>query len=177
MVIDVQNGFVVPSSQHVVPVVARLVESWLAADAPVVLTRFVNDHGSPFERLVGYHAMRESPDTDLVPELAGYGDDDRVHVIDKTTYTALTSPVREIVTRSGVTQVYLCGIATDACVSLTAFSAFDAGLIPWVVTDACASNASSRCPETVHNEAVRQLGHLIGANQLLDSDQAHAILT
>ncbi|MGW4720657.1 isochorismatase family cysteine hydrolase [Nocardia sp. NPDC004260] len=177
MVIDVQNGFLVPSSQHVVPAVARLIEWWLAAHAPVVLTRFLNDYGSPFERLVDYHAMRGSPDTNLAPELAGYADDDRVHVIDKTTYTALTAPVRELVTRSGVTQVYLCGIATEACVSLTAFSVFDAGLTPWVVTDACASNASGRCPEKVHTEAVRRLGHLIGANQLLDSEQAHAILT
>ncbi len=172
MVIDVQNGFVLPSSRHVVPVVAGLVDRWLAADAPVILTRYFNHPGSPFEQLVGWRAMHHAPDTDLVAELAGYAADDRVHVVDKTTYTALTSPVRDLITSWNVTQLYLCGLATDACVFATALSAFDAGLTPWIITDACASNASSRCPEKVHDEAVMQLSHLIGANQLIASRQA-----
>ncbi|WP_216917701.1 isochorismatase family cysteine hydrolase [Nocardia noduli] len=128
MVVDVQNGFVVPSSRPVVMVVVDLVQRWLALGAPVVLTRYRNHPGSPFVRLVDWHGMHTSPDIDLVAELAPFAAEPGVYVVDKTTSTGLTDDVRRVIATERVEHLYICGIATDACVFATAL---DASTVAW----------------------------------------------
>jgi len=56
----------------------------------------------------------------------------------------------------------LCGIATDGCVLKTAVDAFERGIEPVVVVDACASHAGN----AVHEAGLLLLGRFIGAGQL-----------
>ncbi|WP_406279118.1 cysteine hydrolase [Nocardia sp. NBC_00881] len=176
MVVDVQNGFITPSSAHVVPVVARLVDRWSQTDAPVVFTRYFNYRGSPFERLVGWSGLMDAPDTDIVAELEHRSRGPRTHLLDKTTYTAFTAEAADLIATLGVTDVHLCGIATDACILKTALDLFEAGLTPWVITDACASNASRHPPQQVHDSALMHMSRLLGAGQLIDSVQALSVI-
>ncbi|WP_327116616.1 cysteine hydrolase [Nocardia sp. NBC_01730] len=176
LAIDIQNGFVVPASAPVVPTVAALVDEWLAVDAPVILTRYLNHSGSPFQRLLGWHAMTSAPDTDIVTELAHHARNPRVQVIDKTTYSALTPETAETITHHRVSDVFLCGIATDACVLATALALFDHGLTPWIITDACASNTSRHPPQQIHDAALLLMSRLLGSSQLIDIDRAQTML-
>ncbi|MFX0574750.1 cysteine hydrolase family protein [Nocardia nepalensis] len=176
LAIDVQNGFIVPASAPVVPAVAALIDAWLAVDAPVILTRYLNHSGSPFQRLLDWHAMTSAPDTDIVTELAHHARDPRVQVIDKTTYSALTPETAETITHHRVNDVFLCGIATDACVLATTLALFDHGLTPWIITDACASNASRHPPQQVHDAALLLMSRLLGTRQLIDIDSARTML-
>ncbi|MGN2642486.1 isochorismatase family cysteine hydrolase [Nocardia takedensis] len=172
LVVDVQNGFVTPTSGHVVPIITRLVEKWLGTPHPVVFTRYFNYPGSPYEKLVGWRGLLDRPDTDLVDELAVFTDQPRAHVLDKTVYTALTEEGMHLLTDLGVTDVLVCGIATDACVLKTVLDAFEAGLTPWVIADACASNASRHPAQQVHDSALLLMSRLVGAKQIINSDQA-----
>jgi hypothetical protein len=52
VVVDVQNRFVNQHTAHVVAPIRALVDKCLAHRRPVVFTRFVNEVGSPFERLM-----------------------------------------------------------------------------------------------------------------------------
>ncbi|MFD4406738.1 cysteine hydrolase family protein [Nocardia sp. NPDC058499] len=72
------------------------------------------------------------------------------------------------------TDVFLCGIATDACVLATAIAVFDAGLTPWVVCDACASNANRTPPQRLHNAALMLLDRFVGTGHLIDIEQARS---
>ncbi|WP_280424773.1 isochorismatase family cysteine hydrolase [Nocardia carnea] len=172
VVIDVQNGFIVPASAPAVPAAARLVHAWTAAPAPVVLTRYYNHADSPFAQVLDWHAMTEAPDTDLVADLLLYLGKPGVHVVDKDTYSALTPEVTRILAATATTDVYLCGIATDACVLATAIAMFDAGFTPWIIRDACASNASRLPPEQLHITALTLLERFLGSRHLIDSAQA-----
>jgi nicotinamidase-related amidase len=174
--IDVQNGFVTPASARVVPVITSLVRRWLDAGGEVILTRYANYPGSPFERLIGWYGLHSAPATDLVDELAPFTSHDRVQLISKVTYSALNEDSRHLITDGGFTDLFLCGIATDGCVMATALAAFDAGITPWVLTDACASNATSMPPAEVHRAALMLLTRLIGAGQLISSEQALRML-
>ncbi|WP_327121042.1 cysteine hydrolase [Nocardia sp. NBC_01730] len=176
IVVDVQNGFITTSSAHVVPVVAQLVDRWYDTDAPVVFTRYFNYRGSPFERLVGWSGLLDAPDTDIVAELETHCRDPRTHLLDKTTYTAFTSEAAHLIATLGVTDVYLCGIATDACIFKTALDIFEADLTPWVITDACASNARRHPPQQIHDSALMHMSRLLGAGQLIDSTEALSVI-
>ena len=110
VVIDVQNGFVNAGSAHVVPVVADLAARWADAAGALVLTRYRNYPGSPFERLIGWTRLQDEAEIELVPELAALAD--RAVVADKTGYTALTPQVAALAAEHGWTDLFLCGIDT-----------------------------------------------------------------
>jgi nicotinamidase-related amidase len=158
VVVDVQNGFVTDSSRAVVPAVVDLVRRWVG---PVLFTRYHNYPGSPYERLVGWTAMQGPPETDLVAELAPFAR--RAPVVDKTVYSLFTAQGRALVAEQGWTDLVFCGIATDSCVLKSAVDAFEAGLTPWVVTDACASDHSAEA----HAAGLLCLRVMLGAGQLL----------
>ncbi|AHH18545.1 isochorismatase family protein [Nocardia nova SH22a] len=140
-----------------------------AVGRPVVLSRYLNFPGSPYERLLDWHGLRSSPDIDIVSELGRFCDHPRTVVMDKTGYTALTAEAVECWRDAGVTDLVLCGIATDGCVFKTALDVFEVGFTPWVVTDAVASNTSRHNPRDVHESALLLLARLIGAQQLVSS--------
>jgi nicotinamidase-related amidase len=158
VVVDVQNGFVTESSRAVVPSVVDLVRRW---PGPTVFTRYHNYPGSPYERLVGWTAMQGPPETDLVDELAPHSRN--APVVDKRTYSLFTDEGRALVAARGWTELAFCGIATDSCVLKSAVDAFELGITPWVVTDACASDYG---PDA-HAAGLLCLRVMIGAGQLV----------
>lgn len=167
LVIDVQNGFVNDHSRHVVPVVRDLAAQWLTSGGHVLFTRYHNYEDSPYEQLIGWKGLRNTPETDLTPELQPYATAPTARVLDKHTYTALTDEGRKLLT--GYSDLYLCGIATDGCVLKTALDAFDGGYIPWVIEDACASNSTRHPAAEVHRTALGLMSRLIGNGQLIQS--------
>jgi len=169
VVIDVQNGFISEHTAHVVPIVAALVETCVAAKVDVVFTRFVNQPGSAFERLLGWRELQTTPATDIVQELA----DSAQYVVDKHQYSAFTTEFDALAGRRGWKRVLLCGIATEACVLKTAIDAFERGVTPLVVQDACASDGG----RAAHDAGLLVLGRVVGASQLIDSSAVQAGLS
>lgn len=172
IVVDMQNGFLNHHTRHLVPVVADLVDRWSATGRPVVFTRYLNHQGSQFERLIHWTRLREAPETDLVPELQ-----DRARraaaVIDKPAYTCFTPRTTALATAEGWSDLVFCGIATDSCVLKSAADAFEREFTPWIVTDACASDAGPQ----VHDAGLVVARRFIGAGQLLTTAQLFARLT
>lgn len=176
IVVDVQNGFVTVDSAPVVPVIVNVVRRWQAAGGYTIFTRYYNYPDSPFERLIGWYGLHGSPETDFVDRLAPFLSDAKAHVIDKTVYTALTDECRQLIADQGFTDLLICGIATDGCVLKTTLDAFEAGYTPWLLADACASNASRVPPQEVHNSALVLASRLVGAGQVIKSGDAFAKL-
>jgi nicotinamidase-related amidase len=174
VVVDAQNGFVNSGSAHVIPVITDLVRRWQDAGGHVIFTRYHNYPNSPYERLIGWRALHEAPETDLVDELVPFAEPPGAHVIDKTTYSAFTAQFREHIAEHGFSDLYVCGIATDGCVLATAYDAFDEGFTPWVITDACASNATSNIPDEVHQAALLLIARNLGGGQLISAEDALA---
>ena len=161
-VIDVQNGFVNDRSRHVVPVIADLVARWEAAGGPVLFSRYFNHADSPFVRLLDWTALQDAPETDIVPELAAAAAR-ATDIIDKVTYGAFGRDVIDTFHDRGWTDVVVCGIATDSCVLKTAVDAFENNITPWLVTDACASEAG---PD-VHQAGLTVARRMIGSRRLV----------
>lgn len=176
LVVDAQNGFVNEHSQHVIPAIVDLTSRWATTGRPTVFTRYWNYTGSPYENLIGWRALYGPPDTDIVEDLLPFTSQAGARLLDKTTYTALTDEGLALLTELDVTELVICGIATDACVLKTALDAFEQGYVPWVVRDAVASNATRHSAQEIHDSALLHISRLVGAGQLLTTSDVHAAI-
>ncbi|MGD9986356.1 isochorismatase family cysteine hydrolase [Pseudonocardia sp.] len=162
VVVDVQNGFITEHSQHVVPVIARLVQQWLDAGRDVVFTRYLNYDDSPFERVMGWSKLKESPEIDVVDDL-----EDLTHkvtaVIDKRIYSLFNDEGIALAVSRRWTDMFVCGIDTEVCVLKTAVDAFEHGIRAWLITDASASHSG----DPAHRAGVLVAEKMIGRRQTI----------
>lgn len=163
VVVDVQNGFVTDNSRPVVPIIADLVARWTAAGRPVVFTRYLNHPESMFHTLMQWKKLTDSPDTDIVDELQDAAS--RAPVIDKDGYTLFNDEGRALVKERGWTDLVFCGIDTESCVLKSAVDAFEAGIRPWILTDASASHSD----QAGHDAGLLVARRFIGPAQLISS--------
>ncbi|MGW1722404.1 cysteine hydrolase [Streptomyces sp. NPDC002306] len=162
IVVDAQNGFIREPSKPVIPVIADLVSRWQENGGDVVFTRYLNYPGSPFERMIHWTALQDSPQTDIVSELIPFTRQ-ATAVLDKTIYSLFSDEGAELVQQHGWTDLYICGIATESCVLKTAVDAFERDLTPWLLEDASASHAGS----AVHNAGILVASRFIGVDQII----------
>ncbi len=174
LIIDVQQGFVNRHSRGVLPAIVRLVEGWRSAGAPVVLTRFHNTPGSPYETITEWYRLHSPEEQALAAELTPFAAD-AAAIIDKDQASIFTPAGDQLIRDAGWTDLVLAGIDTDACVYDSARDAYHRGFRPWIVTDACASAGG---PE-YHDAALLMAARNIGAKHLVTSEvvlsQIHGI--
>ena len=158
LVVDVQNGFVNEHTRQIIEPVDRLIGAFRERGETVAFTRFVNTPGSGYQRWIGWTRFMGGPENALHDAVdAGAGP-----VFVKHGYTAFTSEFERFLREQRMERLVLCGIATDGCVLKSAVDAFERGIEPVVVTDACASHGGSE----IHQAGVLLLGRFIGAGQL-----------
>lgn len=155
-VIDVQNGFVSERTKHVVPRIRELAEAF---EGVVIATKFVNNEHSPYENYMGWKRLKESPETDVLPEIEKTAD----YVIEKNIYSACVDEVMQIIDSQKIDKAYVVGIDTDCCVLKTATDLFERNIRPIVLLDYCASNGG----EDSHRAAIRVMERTIGKNQIV----------
>jgi len=162
-VIDVQRGFVNENSAHVLEGVSQLIDAFAARNIPTVFTRFVNQRGSPYEKLLGWTMVRDVPETDLHDAVI-----DRAElIIEKSIYSAFTDEFQVLVAERGWHTLVFCGLSTESCVLKTAVDAFERGLLPLVITDAIASDLGA----LKHEMGIAILEILIGKDQMMISEE------
>ena len=158
LVVDVQNGFVNEHTRHIIDVVNALIGAFSGRGEQVAFTRFVNIPGSGHERWMGWTRFMHEPENALDAAVVTGANP----VFIKHGYTAFTPEFEEHVRRERIQRLVLCGIATDGCVLKSAVDAFERGIEPVVVTDACASHAGRE----IHEAGLLLLARFIGPGQL-----------
>lgn len=160
-VVDVQNGFITPESEHAVPAIVNLVSRWSTLGGNTVFSRYHNYPGSELERLVNWRKLYEPPETDLIPELRP--NRPGRYVIDKRTYSGCTPEMLRLIHRNRWTNIVVCGIDTELCVLATVIDAFDRGFTPWVISDACSSTGGG----ATHKAGLTVMARGIGDDQVI----------
>ena len=170
LVVDVQNGFVNESSQHIVEPIARCLHQWLSVGRPAVLTRFINTKGSKWETLIHWGRLQASPETDFSPAIQrvvdGYAPANNLLVVNKTIYSSMSDLVWRFLESRQIADIYVCGISTDGCVLKTVVDIFEFGNYkPYLLTDLSASHAGNE----IHQAGLLLAGRFIGIDQLVTS--------
>jgi nicotinamidase-related amidase len=175
VVIDLQKGIVSrPTAHPIEPVVAgtaALARAFRARGLPVAL---VNATGRAPGRT---DAQRDAPPrpepaagwADLVDELAVADDD---ILVSKQRWGAFVgTPLHDELSRRGVTQVVITGVATSIGVESTARSAYDLGYHVVLVTDAM-TDLSADAHDTSVGVVFPRLGETTTTAQVLAALQA-----
>ena len=155
VIIDVQRGFINEATLHIPDVVFDLQQEY----DHVAVTQFYNAPGSPWRKLLEW--QRFDRDGDDYP-LAFTPREDAL-LLEKATYSAMTERLLNWLSAYSISEVHLCGIATDACVLKTALDLFEAEFRPVVLGYACASHGGNDC----HSEALHLLTRQIGQAQVI----------
>ncbi|MGA5823715.1 isochorismatase family cysteine hydrolase [Kitasatospora sp. NPDC094028] len=169
VVVDVQVGFINDHSRTVVSGIVDLVQAWQNAGLPIVVARFRNPAGSPYEVITGWTRLRSEAECALAPELEPLAGG-ATAVIEKTGSSILTTEFGRIAREAGWADIILCGIDTDSCVYDSAVATYQAGYRPWLVTDACASSGGAQ----FHDAALMLARRNIGSTQLISSSDVLA---
>ena len=164
-VVDMQYGFVSPASAHVVPLAAKFIRDWAATGRPYIMTRWYNTPDSLFEKLFNYDVIHKgSPEFEIVDELKDLTTG-AVAVVDKPTYSLFGEEGAALVSKHGWRQMVVIGLDTESCVLKTAVDAFEAGVVPYVVTDLTYSHAG----QEAHDAGILVTGRFIGRRQLVQA--------
>lgn len=157
VVVDAQRGFI---SRATDGTKALTYIHWLL-DSPqfevVIATQFINPDNSPFRRALDYHDMAlDNPRTQLDERVDARAD----RVI--TTYGYGIDGldldlVDDLLRGNAIDSSLVVGFDTDACVLATAFSLFDAGIVPVIDSRGCATSGGVEVHEAALTIAARNL--------------------
>lgn len=159
IIVDVQKGFITEYSQHVLSKLDKLQHEF----AHVIFTKFYNPDPSPFRKILDYQKL---PPGHNDTALAITPRPDAI-IIERPLYTCVTTELREYLEKLNAKEVYVCGVATEACVLKTVLDLFEHDIRPYVIEDICASDQDKH----YHNIAIELLKKLVGKEQIISLDK------
>lgn len=153
LIIDVQNGFVTPEMNGVI----RNIEQAQHEYDHVFATRFINPPGSPHRRFIKWLKFDEGSNETML----AFTPKENAVVIEKSIYSCVNEEFMRMLKKNKITEVHICGIETEICVTKCAVDLFERGVRPVVLTSLCASKHSE-----LREAALHILGRFIGSDQL-----------
>lgn len=166
--IDIQNGFILPTTAHIVPSAVCLTETLQGLGIPVFATRFINSASSSWSRLIPWSGLMDPEEQELVTDIKLLIQSQRV--LDKQSYSSFLPDVQKYVVENGVDTILIYGVSTDSCVLATTFHVFDMGLRPIVIADCTASSATSLGSDS-HESSLALIRHLAGSSQVVSKEE------
>lgn len=161
IIVDMQNGFNRYEQMHIL---ANKIISLSKSEIfdTIIATRFLNKESSQYARILNWHRLENSPDIDLIQGIK-YD-----YVVDKNIYTCINDKfidfLKDINDKEFPRYVFVCGADTDCCVLKIATDLFESGIMPFVLTEYCASNGGNNA----HNSGITVMSRLIGRRCLVE---------
>lgn len=171
VVVDMQNGFLREGNLAserclgALPAVVDEVEAALAAEHHVIFTADTHEPDDEEFSVFPVHCVRGTAEADLVDELAGYLDRERVHLVRKRRYSALFETEMEgLLHRYRIDRVRICGVCTDICVLHTAADLRNRDIAVTVAAGATATFDAPHHPgDVAHEHALSHIAAILGA--------------
>lgn len=155
LIVDVQKGFINESTAHI----PKLVEQIQNRYDLLYATKFFNKKNSFYRSLIKWSRFDiRSDDFKLA-----FSPLSHVKIIDKSIYTCVNEVFLRQLTDNNIDEVHICGIDTDICVTKCAVDLFEAGIVPKVLANFCASHAGN----DAHLNALKTLERFIGRDQVI----------
>lgn len=130
-------------------------------EGPIVLTRFINPPDSRFVSQLNWRRFSDEADAKLIDQFAEL----EASVFDHPSYTCLTDDLQHFLESNEITQVYVAGVFTDVCVTLTAMELFDHDYDTYVLED-CIGTLHG---QDVHLATLKSLRQILGSRHVIHS--------
>jgi nicotinamidase/pyrazinamidase len=144
LIVDLQNDFcpggtlAVPAGDEIIPVINGLMASF----PQVIASRDWHPLETLHFQKWPIHCVADTPGADYHADLYTQGID--VHLLKGTSladdgysaFEATNENLAELLRIRGITELYVCGLATDYCVHASAMDARKAGFATYLITDA-----------------------------------------
>ena len=165
LVVDMVRGFLEPGhnlycgddARTIIAKVRELVERELQSGSQVL---FVSDHHDPDDlefQIFPVHCVKGTPETEVIPELAGFVDGS--NVIPKNRYSGFfNTDLAQRLEQLRPDRLVVCGVCTDICVMHTTSDARNRDYQVEVPADCVAS-----FDPDAHQWALRHLERILGA--------------
>lgn len=154
LVIDVQNDFINDNTKKTLIKIKELVNS--NNYDLIAFTRFINYEGSIWYKKLNYKGCMTKEQQKIVI------DTENNKIFDKKIYTAVNDELKDYIRENDISEIYLCGFDTDACVQKTAIDLFEQNYEVYVLKDYCMSHRG----EELHNIIIDNLKRLIGTDRI-----------
>ena len=155
LVIDIQRDFVNENTSSTLNKIKMLVDS--KKYDVVAFTRFINDKNSIWYKKLNYKGCMTKDGQSIAI------DNRNNKVFDKKIYTAVNDELKNYIRENDITEIYLCGFDTDACVQKTAIDLFEQNYDVYVLKDYCMSHAGKE----IHDLYITNLARLIGKDRII----------
>ena len=154
LLVDFQRGFMRPELEGLIgPMQALVGDPFFGR---VIATQFVNEEGSLWQLVLGWHRLETAEEQALCIVLPAHG-----RVVAKRSYGLPPGLLAELVEQAP--EVYLAGLETDVCITAVTAQLFDAGLPPRILTEYVGTTKGAEQQEY----GLRALGRLAGKANLV----------
>lgn len=150
LVIDVQKGFINKNTEPYIKEIQKLIES--NKYEKIAFTKFINSEDSSFYKRLNYKGCMTDEEQSIML------DTKNSKVFEKTIYSAVNEEFEEYLKDNDITQIYLCGFDTDACVQKNALDLFEKDYDVYVLKDFCMCNSGRELHDIIINNLKRLIG-------------------
>jgi len=138
IIIDVQKYYINENTRNIPSKILDYIKS--NKFDFILFTKFVNNEDASLYKISGWKKMLSSPDIDICDELLGFVEKD--NVFQKQTYSAFkVESFKNFLEKKQISEIFLCGFDTDACVLATSYEGFDLGYKVKVIGELTASHS------------------------------------
>ena len=129
----------------------------------VLFSQFKNEADSPWYKS-GWKKMMTDEETNIVPELQKYSNNRST--FSKTAFSVFASEeFKTFMREENITDLYICGLNTHACVYATTLEAYSRGYHVHVIEDLCAASHGNQ----YHTQAINMLKKNLGSKVIMTS--------
>jgi nicotinamidase-related amidase len=118
----------------------------------VVFGKFKNNISSPFYNKLKYKKCITNEETEIVLNT------ENCKVIERCKYSLYTDELKSYIKDNNITEIYICGFDTDACIYKTALDLFENNYNVFVLKEYCGSSGGYKLHEVGLTLLNRQLG-------------------
>jgi nicotinamidase-related amidase len=172
LVIDYTNDFVADNgaltcgkaAQDIEDNIVAKIKEYAESNNPIFVINdihYINETGHPESRLFPPHNIANTGGRDVYGKVGEVLNEyaHKVHVFDKTRYSAFTSPDFTSSLSSEIVELELCGVCTDICILHTAVDAYNKGYNV-IVDSTCVASFN----EAGHEWALNHFRNVLGFN-------------
>ncbi len=162
VVVDVQTAFMNEHTDHLPKKISAFIQKHHFDF--ILFVKFVNDENSNWVKLLNWRKMINMNETKFVEEFGEFTNKDNVFVKEAKFSAFRVKAFEKFLEEHKISDLYICGLDTDACVYTTTMEAFERGFNIKVISDLCADHHGKRHHEMAIELLTRNLSKKVVIN-------------